>query len=381
MISAILSDYKKLFDTYFEVGKSMPAYNGIDYDKKNFYDANLWDHLSKSGIHGLSCDESYGGKGFPALKCCAAFEGLANGCDNNGLLFSSAAHLLACALPLNMFGSDTQKKEYLNGIASGKIVAANAITEANAGSDVFNMSAFAERQGNKYIINGEKKFITNAPIANVFLVYVLTDKAKGFFGGVSAFLIKADTKGLKVSEVKDKMGLRTAQMANVTLTNVEVSEGDMLGKEGAGAQIFNVSMMWERTVMSAFLIGQLNRVLSNSISFFRTRKIGDKSLYDFQDTKNAVTEIKTALNAGRNLVYDAAYAIDNKSKDAMAKASIAKLFVSENVVNSIKRLQGLYGGYGYLTEASIEREYRDAYAALIYSGTSAIQKNIIAGAL
>lgn len=378
MISGTLSNYKELYNSFQEVGKSFSYSKLIEEDKNNTFNTDLWKHFSKNGITGLLSNEKNGGKGFSCLKTSVAFEGLASACENNGLIFSTGAHLLACVAPINFHGNDSQKQNYLSKLSSGEWISANAITEKNAGSDVFNMNCTAEKKGDNYILNGEKIYVTNSPIADLFLVYALTDKAKGFFGGVSAFIIKKGTKGITTSPIKDKMGLRTAQMANVKLENVEVSANGMLGKEGAGSQIFMESMQWERVVMSAFSIGQLTRVLNNTVTFCKSRKLNDKNLMDLQNIQHILADAKTILHAGQNLVYDAANAIDNKTKDAMTKSSMAKLFVSENLVNTMKNLQTIYGAAGFLTENNIEREYRDAYASLLYSGTSAIQKNIIA---
>ncbi|MGZ3933197.1 MAG: acyl-CoA dehydrogenase family protein, partial [Bacteroidia bacterium] len=241
--------------------------------------------------------------------------------------------------------------------------------------------ATAVKKNGAYILSGQKLFVTNAPIAGAFIVYALTDRKKGFFGGVSAFVVDTTIKGVMVSPVKDKMGLRTAQMADVTFTNVKLTESDLLGREGAGAGIFNKSMQWERIVVSAMLCGQLERVLSESITFLKKRKAGHNRLFELQAVQHTLAEIKTAHAAGAQLVYAAASAIDAGDKQSMALSSMAKLFVSEQVVESIRKLQALHGGYGYLTSAGLEREYRDAFAALLYSGTSSIQKNIIAGTL
>lgn len=381
MILGILKNYKTIYNNFHEVGKSFPAKDMVEQDKNNLFDRSLWNHFSKHGIHGLVADEAYGGKGFSALKTCVAYEALAYGCENNGIVFSSIAHLLACVAPLSFYGNEEQKSKYLKKMASGQWISANAITEYNSGSDVYNMSSVAVKKDNSYIINGEKKYITNAPVCDVLVVYALTDKTKGFFGGVSCFIVKSDAKEIKISKPKDKMGLRTAQMGDIKFNNFEIDEDCMIGKPGSGGQIFNNSMIWERVVVSAFLVGQLDRVLDKAVLFTKKRKLNNKNLFEFQNIQHKIADIKTILNAGKNLVYDAAYAIDTKPKNALTRASIAKLFVSEHVVYAIKQLQEIYGAYGYLVESGLEREYRDSFASLLYSGTSAIQRNIISADL
>jgi alkylation response protein AidB-like acyl-CoA dehydrogenase len=297
------------------------------------------------------------------------------------MIFSSIAHLMACVIPVANYGSDKQKSEFLNKMAKGEWIGANAITEQNSGSDVFKMECTAEKVKEGYKINGSKIYITNAPVSDVILLFALTDKVKGFFGGISCFVFNSGKKGIKISKAKDKMGLRTAQMGEIEFKNLLVPESSMIGKPGAGGQIFNSSMIWERVVVSAFLTGQLERVLTKSIAYFKSKNSGEKKLIDIQYVQHKVAEFKTILQASKNMVYDAAVAIDQKNKNAFTKASMTKLFVSENVVNAIRELQEIHGAYGYLTENGLEREYRDATAALIYSGTSAIQKNIISSGI
>jgi alkylation response protein AidB-like acyl-CoA dehydrogenase len=351
-------------------------------DRNNVFDRKLWNHLMK-GLSGLIPSPSPKEKGaYSALELVIAYEALNSTCINNGLIFSTIAHGVACVMPLAIYGTEAQKKKYLNKLASGKSIAANAITESTSGSDVFNMSTTAVKKGNSYILNGEKKYITNAPICNYILVYVLTDKTKGFFGGVSCFLVDSKTKGIKISKAKDKMGLRTAQMGDITFKNVRVNEDCMIGKPGAGAQIFNHSMLWERVAVSAMLCGQLQRVLKDTIAYAKKRKIstagsGTGFLADIPLVKQQLEDTGAIVNDIKDLIFDAAYTLDTEPKATMAKCSQAKLFASENTVNCIKQLQELYGAKGYLSETGIEREYRDAFASLIYSGTSAVQRNII----
>ncbi len=377
MISGILSDYASIYNSFYEIGASYPVKKIMDADRERVFDKALWSHFSDNGINGLSLSTKYGGKGFSALKTCIAIEALSKGCANNGIIFSSIAHMLACALPVDLFASETIKSKYLSELASGKWIAANAITESESGSDVYQMQSVGVKNGNQFLLNGEKCYITNAPISDVLLIYVATDKEKGFFGGISCFILPSKHKGITLSTPFEKMGLNSTQMGGVTLKDVALTEENLVGKIGAGGMIFSESMMWERTVMSAFLMGQLDRILESTINYAKSRTVAGRKLMDIQHVRHVLADVKTISYAGKNMVYDAAFAIDKKSKEALTKASAAKLFVSENVVNSIKQLQLLHGAYGYLQESELEREYRDCYASLIYSGTSAIQKNII----
>lgn len=381
MISLVLKEYKTIYDKFYQIGSAYKSKDIIKEDRNNFFDRNLWNHLGKNGLLGLNIDKKYNGSNYSALKTCVAYEALAASCVNNGLVFSVVAHLMASIVPVAFYGSDKQKTDYLNKMTLGTWIGANAITEQNSGSDVFRMECTADKVKGKYVINGSKKYITNSPIADVIVLFAMTDKTKGYFGGVSCFVFRSNLKGIKISKPKDKMGLRTAQMGEIKFNNLVLDAGCLIGKEGAGGQIFNSSMLWERVVVSATLIGQLERILSDSINYFKNKSVGEKKLFNLQYIQHVVADVKTALQASKNMVYDAAFAIDNKDKSAFTKASMAKLFVTENVVKSIKQLQEVHGAYGYLTENGLEREYRDASAALIYSGTSAIQRNIIVSGL
>lgn len=377
MIAAVFKEYDHLYKKFYEIGSAFDCSNIQKQDKEHYFDHKLWEHLSNNKVNGLIADEMFGGSNYSALATCVAFEALAYGCKNNGVLFSSIAHLLACVYPLNTYGNTVQKELFLAKLCSGNLIAANAVTELNSGSDVYNMSSVAIKENNSYILNGEKRYVTNAPISDILVVYALTDTKKGFFGGISCFIFYTKEKNIFITEAADKMGLHTAQMGTVNFNQVVLTEENRIGKPGAGGIIFSESMMRERVVVSALLIGQLERLFSETIKYAKNRKLVDRSLMDIQHIRHVLSDVKVIINAGKNMVYDAAFSVDNKRKDALSKTSAAKLFVSENAVNSIKQLQLIHGAYGYLAESGMEREYRDAYASLIYSGTSAIQRNII----
>lgn len=380
MISRILPDYKSIRSEFATFGAGLTSSEELLLqDREGSFDRAKWQETGSLSLAGLTVSKSLGGRDYSSVQACAAYEGFGFGCLNNGLAFSVGAHFLGSVIPLSKYGSDFLKSKYLAALATGKLIAANAITEHNSGSDVFNMEGTAERKANGYEITAQKKYITNAPVADVFVVYVVTDKAKGFFGGVSAFIISSDTPAIEVSAVREKMGLKTCHMAHVSFNSVYVDESARLGAEGSGALMFGESMVWERTVLAALHIGQLERVYRNALNFCKKRKVGGKKILGFQNIAHTLAEVQTVINAGRLLVYDAALAIDSNASDALVKSSMAKLFVSEKGVEAVKNMQGLYGAAGYLTENEIEREYRDLYASLIYSGTTDIQKNIITG--
>lgn len=382
MISKILPAYDSIRNNFFELGKQLVSETEmLQRDASAAFPKEAWLKAGEEVLQGLPVAQEYGGKGFSCLETCAAFEGLGKGSLDNGLNFSIGAHLLACVVPIHLYGSSEQKKKYLAQLSCGKWIAANAMTEHHSGSDAFAMQAEAKLTATGYLLNGEKKYITSAPIADVLVVYALTDKAKGFFGGVSAFVVPATAPGLQVSAVQQKMGLRTAQMAHVVFKNVELSADQMIGELGAGGAIFNQSMIWERIVLAAMHIGQLERVFETTLAFCQNRTVNEKRITQFENVAHVLADTKVMIAAGRNLVYDAALAVDEKKRSALVKSSEAKLFVADKGVEQVKKLQLLYGAAGYLTQNQVEREYRDLYASLIYSGTTDIQRNIIVGML
>ena len=380
MLDKVLPGYKEIYKAYqFFAAEYYNATDMVVADSKGVFDKNLWHKAAEMGLHGLPVDKEFGGRSFSAMQTCAAFEGFAKGCNNNGLAFSIAAHAAASTLPMYFYGNDVQKKDLLPQLARGEVICANAITELNSGSNVYEMETVAVKDGDFYTINGHKCYITNAPVADYILLYCMTNVSKGFFGGVSAFMLPANTKGLKRGDVKNKMGLKTVHMSEVILENVKARKSFLLGEEGAGAVIFNASMVWEKTIMCAMNLGQLERVYESTLAYCKKRKIKGKGLLGFTNIAHALADVKIIINASRGLVYDAAYAIDTHSKDALQKSSIAKCFITEHAVKSIQKMQTMYGGAGYLVENEIEREYRDAFASLLYSGTTDIQRNIIIG--
>jgi alkylation response protein AidB-like acyl-CoA dehydrogenase len=286
--------------------------------------------------------------------------------------------MAACVSPLNLFGQTQQKEEVLPLLTSGKAIAANAITELSSGSDVFTMETTARKNGDHYIINGTKSYITNAPVADFVLLYAETGAGKGFFGGITAFILPLPMAGVTLSSEINKMGLRTCSMAHIYFNEAMVPVSARIGEEGSGAMIFNQSMVIERAIMAAINLGQLERVFKHTVSYCKTRKINGVPLRDLTNIAHQLADIAMHIESSKALVYTAAHAIDMNSKDAMVRSAMAKCYVSEHAVNGIKIMQEMHGAYGYTVAGDLEREYRDIFASGIYSGTNSIQKKIIA---
>ena len=277
------------------------------------------------------------------------------------------------------FGTPAQQRGYLPGLVSGDLIGVHAMTEPDSGSDAFAMRTRAERAGDDYLLNGTKLYITNAPVADVVLVFA-AHPGRSKPTNISAFLVEAGTPGFTVSRSLEKMGLRTSPMGEVVLDGCLVPAGKRLGPEGAGMAIFNSSMGWERSCILASALGAMQRQLEACVGYARARQQFGQAIGKFQGVAGKVADMYLRLEAARLLVYQAAW-LAGQGKPAIAEAAAAKLFTSEAwIASSLDAIQ-IHGAYGYMTEAGIERDLRDAVAGTIYSGTSEIQRVILAGML
>jgi alkylation response protein AidB-like acyl-CoA dehydrogenase len=338
-----------------------------------------WAACARFGIQGLPIPKSFGGSEVDILTTVLVMEGLGYACRDNGLIFSLNAQMWSIELPLLKFGTPEQQRKYLPGLVSGDLIGVHAMTEADSGSDAFSMQTRAERHGDRYVLNGSKLYITNAPIADVVIVFASMNPGKGF-AGASAFLVEKDTPGFAVSRGLDKMGLRTSPMGEIILTDCEVPAENLLGKEGSGMAIFNSSMEWERSCIFASAIGAMQRQLDNCVQYAQTRKQFGQPIGKFQGISDKIAEMYVRLEAARLLIYKVAW-LKEQNKFALAEAAAAKLLASEAWIRSSLDAIQIHGAYGYMTESEIERDLRDSVAGTIYSGTSEIQRMIIARTL
>jgi alkylation response protein AidB-like acyl-CoA dehydrogenase len=346
-------------------------------DRRHEFPRGLWDKCGQLGLTGLPVPEVLGGSGLSPLSTAVALEALGYGCADGGLAFSVCAHLLACVVPIWKHGNEEMKQRYLPDLCSGRLVAVNAMTEAQTGSDPFGMAARAERDGEGYRINGTKMFCSNGPVADLAVVYAATDKSKGYHGGITAFLVPTDSVGFRVGQVFEKMGLRTSPISELVFDNVFVPERNVIGKSGGGGPVFAQSMDWERALLGACHVGAMQRLLEGSVRYARTRKQFGQLIGKNQAVSHKLADMKVRLEAARWLLYRAAAGLD-ASREAGFHAAIAKLFVSEAFVDSARAGIQIMGGYGYMVESEVERIMRDALGGTIYSGTSEMQRNIVA---
>ncbi len=345
-------------------------------EKEGTFGRDLWTKCADFGIQGLPFPVEYNGMGEDVVTTMLAMEVLGYACKDRGLLFSIHAHMWSVAMPILAFGSEQQKQRYLTKLCDGSWVGAHAMSEPDTGSDAFGLSTRADRKGDRYVLNGAKTFCTNAPVGDVFVVFATVDKSKGMFG-VTAFLVEQGTPGLTVSNPIPKMGLTTSPMAEVILEDCEVPAENLLGREGLGATIFNHSMGWERSCILATDVGAMERQLETCICYARERRQFGKPIGNFQLVASKIADMKVRLETSKLLLYRAAWSQSEGSMSAL-DAAMAKLYISEAAVASGLDAIQIHGGYGYMKEFEVERELRDAIGGRLYSGTSEIQRLIIA---
>lgn len=345
-------------------------------DAESAFSREAWRKCADFGIQGLPIPKDYGGSGADPLTIMIAMEALGYACQDNGLIFSLNAHMWSCEMPVLTFGTEEQKRRYLPGLCDGSLIGVQGMTEPGSGSDAFGMTTRARKDGDRWVIDGTKTFITNAPVADVFVVFAVTDPGRGF-GQFSAFLVDRATPGLRVGQPFQKMGLRTSPMAELSFESCAAPEDALLGSRGAGMAVFNSSMDWERGAILASAVGTMQRQLERSIAYARDRKQFGQAIGQFQAVAHRIVAMKARVETARLLLYHLGW-LRSQGKPVRLESALTKLYLSECYVNTSLDALQVHGGYGYMTESGWEREVRDALASRIYSGTSDIQKNLVA---
>jgi alkylation response protein AidB-like acyl-CoA dehydrogenase len=348
----------------------------IERDRDGIFPLDLWKKCADFGIQGAAFPQKYGGGELDILSTVLLMEGLGYGCKDSGLIFSINGQMWTVQMPILRFGSEAQKDKYLPKLCSGEWIGAHGMTEPGSGSDAFSLNTTARLDGDHYILNGTKTFSSNAPVADVFVVFATIDKGKGFMG-VTDFIVEKSFQGFKVSNDIHKMGLKTSPMAELILEDCRVPVENRLGKEGNGAIIFDDAIEWERSCILASLIGGMERQLETCIKYANERRQFKKPIGKFQSVANMIVDMKIRLETSRHILYKLAWQKQTHGKATM-EAAIAKLYLSESWVKSCLDAIQIHGGYGYTTEFELERDLRDSVASTLYSGTSEIQRNIIA---
>jgi alkylation response protein AidB-like acyl-CoA dehydrogenase len=346
-------------------------------DAAHEFPHDLWLKCGDMGLQGLPVPAEFGGAGADPLTTVLALEALGYGCEDGGLVFAICAHLLACVVPIWKHGTPEQKQRYLPALCSGRLIAVNAMTESESGSDAFNIKTRARPDGDDFIITGAKTFSSNGPVANLAVVYARTDPERGYLGGVTAFLVEEGTPGFSRGQTFEKMSLRTCPIGELVFDDVRVPRSAVLGSVGGGGPIFNQSMEWERTCLVGAHLGAMERLLELAVAHAKTRQSFGQRIGSYQSVANRIADMKVRLEAARLLTYRTATRLE-ASKSVGFDAAMTKLMVSESLVQTALDTVRTLGGYGLMTDYAAERALRDAVAGAIYSGTNDMQRNIIA---
>lgn len=338
-----------------------------------------WRACGEGGFLGLCASAEHGGLGLDFLTTAHAIEGLARGCRDTGLVFAACAHLFACVHPIDRFASEELRRRHLPALTSGEHVGAAAASEPEAGSDVYAMATTAVRDGDAWVLSGEKSWVTNGPVADVYLVYAATNPQHGYFG-LSAFLVERDTPGLDVGRPLDKHGLTGAPLCSIHLAGCRVPHERMVGAEGQGGRIFAASMQAERTCLFASYLGVMDRQLAETIEYARARRQFGRPIADNQAVSHRIADMRLRLDAARLLLYRACWLAD-RGEEAALETSLAKIAVSEAAVRSGIDAVRVHGAAGVVRETGVEDALQDALPATIFSGTSDMQREIVASRL
>ena len=356
-----------------------PSVDRVERDRQGKFAKESWQKCADFGIQGLCMPKEYGGASESLMTTVLAMEALGYGCADSGLTLALNAQIWTVQMLILLFGSDSQKQRYLLPLCEGKWIGVHALSEPEAGSDVYSLKTQAVPCEGGYRLTGRKKFVTGAPICDVALVFATTDPQLGKWG-LNAYLVESTAAGFSCSPAKAKMGLRTVPFGEIFLENCFVPEENRLGPEGAGFSISHSSLEYDRCFTLASQLGVMERQLEQTVAYAKSRTQFGQSIGKFQSVSNRVADMKLRLETARLLLYKVAWMKEN-GENALLEASLLKLHLSEAAVASGLDAVRIHGGNGYLSEYEIERDLRDAVGGVIYAGTSDIQRNLISRSL
>jgi butyryl-CoA dehydrogenase len=348
-----------------------------ELDKKGEYPHKTLKEMAKLGLLGIIIPTEYGGAGLDTISYSIIVEEISRKCASTGVITS--VHNSLVSWPIMKYGTEEQKKKYLPILAKGEKIGAFAGTEPNAGSDLGAMQTTAKLKGNKYIINGDKTFITSGPEAGILIVFAVTDKEAGS-KGISAFIVENTFKGYKVGSIFEKMGINANLVSELIFEDMEVPKENLLGSEGDGFKIALSALDGGRIGIASQAVGIAQAALDESIEYSKQRQQFGRPIAKFQAIRWMIADMATKIEASRWLVYNAAYTKDQGVRFSK-EAAMAKLFASETAVDSAIKAVQIHGGYGYTKEYTVERLFRDSKITEIYEGTSEVQRMVISGSL
>ncbi len=354
----------------------------IEFAHKNLNDPahlqsfspEMWRTISEYGLLGIVVDEKYGGLGESFVTAAAVIEALGYACKNNGFIFAVNNHIWVSQNMIFFHGSEQLREKYLYDMVKGKRIGAIAITEAESGSDALSMRTTATEKGDSYILNGSKIFISNGPIADIFLVFAVTKSETK--REISAFVVEKGFDGFEVSPDIEKMGLGACPTSEIVMRDCEVPKENILGGLSRGEFLMTSALEWERCYEFVPHLGAMQRIMESCVEHVTSRRQFGKHISEFQAVSHKIANMKSAIEMARLMMYKIAW-LKDQGKKAFLETSIFKLFVSEAYINTCRDALQLFGAYGYTTEYEIERELRDSLASSIYSGTNEMQRNTI----
>jgi butyryl-CoA dehydrogenase len=348
-----------------------------ELDKKEEYPHKTLKEMAKLGLLGIIIPPEYGGAGLDTVSYAIVIEEISRKCAATGVITS--VHNSLVAWPIIKYGTEEQKKKYLPILAKGEKIGAFAGTEPNAGSDLGAMQTTAKLKGDKYIINGDKTFITSGSEAGIIIIFAVTDKEAGS-KGISAFIVENTFKGFKVGSIFEKLGINASKTSELIFEDMEVPKENLLGSEGDGFKIALSTLDGGRIGIASQAVGIAQACLDESIEYSKQRQQFGRPIAKFQAIQWMIADMATKIEASRWLVYNAAYTKDQGVRFSK-EAAMAKLFASETAVDCAIKAVQIHGGYGYTKEYAVERLFRDSKITEIYEGTSEVQRMVISGSL
>lgn len=348
-----------------------------ELDQKEEYPKEILKKMAQLGLLGIIVPPQYGGAGADTVSYALVVEEISKKCASTGVVTS--VHNSLASWPIMKFGTDEQKEKYLPILSKGEKIGAFAATEPNAGSDLGALESTAVLEGDEYVLNGTKTFITSGSEAGVIIVFASTDKSAGS-KGISAFIVENDMQGFKVGSIFEKMGINASCTAELIFEDMRVPKENLLGTEGEGYKIALMTLDGGRIGIGAQAVGIAQAALDESIEYAKQREQFGRPISKFQAIQWMIADMATRIDASRLLVLNAAYTKD-QGKRFSKEAAMAKLFAAETAVDAALKAVQIHGGYGYTKEYVVERLFRDAKITEIYEGTSEIQRLVIAGSL
>lgn len=368
------NEYSMIRTMYRDFAEKEVKPIAAEIDEEERFPEETVGKLARFGFLGIPIPKEYGGQGADNLAYAIAVEELGRVCGTTSVIVS--AHTSLCAVPILEFGTEEQKQKYLVPLAKGEKLGAFGLTEPNAGTDASGQQTTAILDGEEYILNGSKIFITNAGYADTYVIMAMTDKSQGT-RGISAFIVEADTPGFTIGKKEKKLGIRGSATCELIFENCRIPQENLLGKLGKGFSIAMKTLDGGRVGIASQALGIAQGAFDETVSYVKERKQFGRALSKFQNTQFELADMNTKLEAARLLVYKAAFRKDQKLPYA-PDAARAKLYAAEVAMEITTKAVQLHGGYGYIREYPVERMMRDAKITEIYEGTSEVQKMVIA---